>query len=136
MFAHNGHVMNAPTRGGIWSLYSKPPRTMGQDLRAELRDSLVIIGTVAAHSGGGLPEGQPLGNSVDETLSQLGLPFFALDLRGATRDSGASEWLGERRPLRANFDSELDINLRDAFDLVVYMDRVNPARKTGGLGVR
>jgi hypothetical protein len=44
--------------------------------------------------------------------------------------------LDERRPLRANFDSELDINLRDAFDLLVYIERVNPARKSGGLGVR
>ena len=136
VFAHNGHVMNAPTRGGVWSVYSKPSRTMGQNLRSELRESLVIIGTVAAHSGGGLPEGGPLDKSVDEALSRLGLPLFALDLRAAPRDSGAIEWLDERRPLRANFDSELDIDLRDAFDLVVYIDRVNPAWKTGGLRVR
>jgi erythromycin esterase len=135
VFAHNGHVMNAPTRGGVWSVYSKPPRTMGQNLRAALRNSLLIIGTVAARSGGGLPEAGPLGNSVDEALSGLGLPLFALDLRGATRHPGAMEWLDQRRPLRANFNSELDIDLRDAFDLLVYVDRVNPARKSGGLGV-
>ena len=136
VFAHNGHVMNAPTRGGVWSVYRKPPRTMGQNLRAALRDSLLIIGTVAAHSGGGLPEAGPPENSVDEALAGLGLPLFALDLRGATRHSGAIAWLDQRRPLRANFDSELDINLRDAFDLLVYIDRVNPARKSGGSGVR
>ena len=135
VFAHNGHVMNAPTRGGVWSVYSKPPRTMGQNLRAALGDSLLIVGTVAAHSGGGLPVGDPLGNSVDEALSRVGLPLFALDLRGAKGHSGAIEWLDERRPLRANFDSELDINLREAFDVLVYLDRANPARKSGGSSV-
>jgi erythromycin esterase len=130
VFAHNGHVMNSPTLGGMWSVYSKPSRTMGQNLRAALRGSLVIIGTVAADSGGGLPEGEPIENSVGGILSRLGLPLFALDLRGAARNSTASEWLGERRPLRANFDSELDIKPGDAFDLLIYIDRVGPARTT------
>ncbi len=136
VFAHNGHVMNAPTRGGVWSVYSKAPRTMGQDLRDALHVSLVIVGTVAAHSGGGLPERGLLGNSIDQALSGVGLPLFALDLRGAARDPRAIEWLDERRPLRANFESELDINLRDAFDVLVYIDRVNPARKSGELRVQ
>jgi erythromycin esterase len=129
VFAHNGHVMNAPTLGGIWSVYSQPPRTMGQNLRAALGGSLVIIGTIAAHSGGGLPEGGPLENGMDDSLARLGLPLFALDLRGARHNPGALGWLGERRPLRANFDSELDISPRDAFDLLVYIDRVHPARQ-------
>jgi erythromycin esterase len=132
VFAHNGHVMNAPPRGGVWSVYSKPPRTMGQNLRAALGDALLIVGTVCAHSDGTLPQGGPPRDSVDEALSEIGLPLFALDLRRATRDSGAIEWLDQRRPLRANFDSELDINPHDAFDWLVYIDRVHPARKNGG----
>lgn len=136
VFAHDAHVMNAPTRGGLWSVFSEPPQMMGQHLRAALGGSLVIIGTIAAHSGAGLPAGVSLENSADEALSKLALPLFVLDLRGATRNAGAVEWLGERRPIRANFSSELDVSLREAFDALVFMNRVTPARKTSDTSTR
>jgi erythromycin esterase len=129
VFAHNAHVMNAPTRGGIWSVFGEPPRMMGQHLRVALGESLIIIGTSAAHSGSGLPEGPALENSVDAALSKLGLPLFVLDLRAASREADALAWLDARRPIRANFNTELDINLRQAFDALVFIDRVTPARK-------
>ena len=103
VFAHNAHVMNAASRGGIWSVFSEAPRMMGQHLRSALGNSLVIIGTSAAKSGSGLPVGTPLENSVEAALAKIGLPLFVLDLRGAVHDPGALAWLGERRPLRANF---------------------------------
>jgi erythromycin esterase len=129
VFAHNAHVMNAASRGGIWSVFSEAPRMMGQHLRSALGNSLVIIGTSAGKSGDGLPVGLPLENSVEAALAKVGLPLFVLDLRGAVHDPGALAWLGERRPLRANFASELDVDLREAFDALVFMDQLTPARK-------
>ncbi len=129
VFAHNAHVMNAASRGGIWSVFSEAPRMMGQHLRSALGNSLVIIGTSAAKAGNGLPVGLPIENSVETALANVGLPLFVLDLRVAAQDPEALAWLGERRPLRANFDSELDVDLREAFDALVFMDRLTPAQK-------
>jgi erythromycin esterase len=129
VFAHNAHVMNAASRGGIWSVFSEAPRMMGQHLRSALGNSLVIIGTSAARSGDGLPAGPPSENNVEAALAKVGLPLFVLDLRGAVHDPGALAWLDERRPLRANFVSELDVDLREAFDALVFMDRLTPALK-------
>ena len=127
VFAHNAHVMNAESRGGIWSVFRQAPRMMGQHLRSALGNSLVIIGTSAATSGEGLPAGPPLEDNVEEALANVGLPFFVLDLRRAANDPGALAWLAERRPLRANFVSELDVDVGDAFDALVFMDRLTPA---------
>jgi erythromycin esterase len=55
--------------------------------------------------------------------------LFVLDLRAASREADALAWLDARRPIRANFNTELDINLRQAFDALVFIDRVTPARK-------
>jgi erythromycin esterase len=128
VFAHNAHVMNAASRGGIWSVFSEAPRMMGQHVRSALGNSLVIIGTCAAESGDGLPVGAPLENSVEASLSKLGLPLFVLDLRRAAHDPGALAWLDERRPLRANFTTQLDVDLREAFDALIFMDRLTPAQ--------
>ena len=136
VFAHNAHVMNAASRGGIWSVFSEAPHMMGQHLRSALGNSLVIIGTTAAKSGNGLPVGSPLDHSVEAALAKVGLPLFVLDLRGAVHDPGALAWLGERRALRANFDSELDVDFREAFDALVFMDRLTPARKNAGASAK
>jgi erythromycin esterase len=129
VFAHDAHVMNAPTRGGIWSVFSQPPRMMGQHLRTALGETLFVIGSSAARSGAGLPAGAPLANCAEDALSQVGLPLFLLDLRRATRDPGARAWLDQTRPLRANFSTELDINLHQAFDAVAFIDELTPALK-------
>ncbi len=129
VFAHNAHVMNAESRGGIWSVFREAPRMMGQHLRSTLGSSLVIIGTCAAESGDGLPIGAPLQNSVEAALAKVGSPPFVLNLRGAVHDPGALAWLDQRHPLRANFSSELDVDLREAFDALVFMQRLTPAQK-------
>jgi erythromycin esterase len=128
VFAHDAHVMNAPTRGGIWAVFSEPPRMMGQHLRAALGESLIIIGTSAARSDAGLPTGIPIPNCLEDALAELGSPFALLDLRGAARDPGAAAWLNRTRPLRANFTSELDINVHQAFDALVFIEELTPAR--------
>lgn len=127
VFAHDAHVMNARSRGGIWSVYKEPPIMMGAHLRARLGRRLVIVGVLAAHNGPGLPIGHPIPGSVEEALEGLDVPMFALDLRKARGHVGASEWLQERRPIRANFDTELDVVPARAFDVIVFIDQVRPA---------
>jgi hypothetical protein len=73
-------------------------------------------------------------NSVEEPLSKVGLPLFVLDLHGTDHDLGSLAWLGVRRPVRANFTSELDLDLRETFDALVFIDRLTPAQKNDPAG--
>lgn len=132
VFAHDAHVMNGRSRGGMWRVYKEPPVMMGARLRARLGSRLVIIGTLAAHNGRGLPTGTPIPGSVEAALGNLGLPLLALDLRRARDARGANAWLHERRPIRANFDTQLDIVPARAFDVIVFMDRITPAAEVAG----
>ena len=127
VYAHDAHVMNGRSRGGIWSAYKRAPLMMGARLRKRLDGRLVIIGMLAAHSGQGLPEGRPIAGSVEEILERLHMPRFFLDLRQARGHDGASSWLEERRPIRVNFDTETDVVPARAFDVLVFMDRIAPA---------
>ena len=136
VFAHDAHVMNASTRGGIWSVFSEAPRMMGQHLRAALGGNLIIIGTLGAHNGAGLPAGPPIGGSVDAALDTLGLPLFVLDLRAAADEPDALRWLDAQHPVRANFNTELDVGLREAFDALVFIDGLTAARKMGDVPAR
>ena len=82
VFAHDMHVKNAPTVGGVWSVLERPPTAMGQHLRAALGPQLVIIGAT---------DGSPLApnadsTSVDALLTRVGVPRFVVDLRAARDD--------------------------------------------------
>jgi erythromycin esterase len=127
VYAHDGHVMNGRSRGGIWSVYKHPPLMMGGRLRRQLGTRLVIIGTLAAHSGRGLPEGRPIAGTVGEILGRLHMPRFFLDLRQARGHDGAARWLEKRRPICVNFDTEMDVVPARAFDVLVFMDGTTPA---------
>ncbi|MGH8198812.1 MAG: erythromycin esterase family protein [Steroidobacteraceae bacterium] len=131
VFAHDGHVMNAHGRGGIWRVYKEPPLMMGAHLRTQLGRELRIIVTLAAHSEGGLPAGHPIPDSVEVSLESLRRSFFALDLHGARGNEGAMAWLDERRPIRQNFDTELDVVPARAFDVVVFTNTVTRAITNG-----
>ncbi len=133
VFAHDGHVMSARSRGGMWSVYKQPPVMMGRYLRMRLGRRLLIVGTLAAHNGPGLPSDRVLPDSVEAALERLEVPLFALDLRAAQGNAGASEWLDERRPIRANFDSQLDVVPARAFDVIVFMNEIGPAQPNSTL---
>lgn len=115
VFAHDAHVMNAPLRGGIWSVYSRAPRAMGDFLRETMGDSLLIIGTVAATGASG---------STEAVLGRVGVPPFLLDLRKAACSTSAAAWLAERRQIRTNYDTTLDVSLQSAFDAVVFLNEI------------
>lgn len=128
VFAHDAHVKNAPTEGGVWSAFSRPPRSMGQFLRAGLGDRLVIVGTASAGNGAGLPPPSPDSAGADAALARVGPPLFALDLRPARRDDAVAGWLAAKRSLRANFTTELSVPLGTAFDVIVFLGTLTPAR--------
>ena len=133
VFAHDAHVMSAQSRGGMWSAFKKPPVMMGAHLRAHLGAQLLIIGDLAAHNGPGLPAGHPIPGSVEAALERLDVPLFALDLRTARGNAGAAGWLDGLRPIRANFDTQLDVVPALAFDVIVFMNEIGPAKSNSAL---
>ena len=125
VFAHNAHIMNAPLRGGIWGVYSQAPPVMGQHLRAALGKELLIIGTSSSSSGRGLPPTPAQATTIDAALADIGLPHFILDLRDSPRASIL--WLQRIQSMRANFTTEIEVPLPEAFDAIVYFEGLSAA---------
>lgn len=120
LFAHNGHVMNARTRGGIWSVYSRPPAAMGLHLRRNLGRDLLILGISSHWStyGKAIKPG-----TIDATLASVGVPHFVIDFRSA-----AQPWLVRIQSISVNYDRKNVIRPRQAFDGLIYFDRITPSR--------
>lgn len=120
LFAHNGHVMNARTRGGIWTVYSRSPAAMGLHLRRNLGRDLLIIGASSAAGGGGKAI-RP--GTVDVLLASAGVPQFVIDFR-----SDAPAWLSRDQSISVNYDTENVIQPRRAFDGLAHFDKLTPSR--------
>lgn len=120
LFAHNGHIMNARTRGGIWSVYSRPPAAMGVHLRRTLGRDLLIVGASSAGGRGGRAI-KP--GAIDAVLASARVPHFVIDFRSA-----APAWLSRDQSISVNYDTENVIRPRQAFDGLVYFDRLTPSR--------
>ena len=118
------HVKNAPTVGGVWSVFERPPTVMGQYLRAAMGAQLLIIGT----SDGSPPDGSSDATSVDAALARVGVPQFIVDLRAADRDAATSAWLETPRKLRANGGTFMTLAPGRAFDVLWYAGPLTPAR--------
>ena len=127
VFAHNTHVQDAPLEGGVWSSFERRPEPMGMRLLATLGENLRIIGTVGATSAAGLPSMNLDADSIDGVLGRVALPLFLIDWRQGRRDPLVSTWLRERRRLRSGSTFEI-VSPGQAFDGVVFMDRLTPAR--------
>jgi erythromycin esterase len=127
IFAHNTHVQSAPTEGGIWGNLERPPETMGQHLRAAFGKDLFILGTAAGGDASGAPAAATEPETVEALLEGLNLPLFVLDLRSAP-GGWATEWLAERRKLRAGFTFEI-VSPGQAFDALLFMRALTPARR-------
>ena len=128
VYAHNGHIKNAGTEGGFWSYVERPGTVMGQHLRSALGDDMVIIGISSARNGDGLPTATLEADSLDAALARVGAPLFLLDLRAARSDRAVAAWLAERRPLRTNFSAFLTMAPGAAFDAIVFIETLTPAR--------
>jgi erythromycin esterase len=128
VFAHNAHVMNAHLEGGIWNAFERAPNAMGLYLRSRLGNDLVIIGTSSTASPPGLAAWVPDAGNIDAALARVGLPRFVLDLRASRADRAVTAWLAQRRTLRANFTTTLTLSPGKAFDALVFMESLTPAR--------
>jgi erythromycin esterase len=131
VYAHNGHIANAPPRGGIWSIYTHPPATMGQHLRAALGDRMVILPIISAQIGSGLPESTGPAGTLDAALAATGIGHFLLDLRTGETIASA-EWLNRDQTVRASFTTESVVSPKRAFDGVIFIARLTPAESAGG----
>jgi len=126
VFAHNAHVMAAPLRGGIWSVYPRAPLTMGHFLRNRLGAQLLIVGQSAALNGKGLPS--VAGSTVlDTALDRVGQKHFLLDLRAARDTPAVAAWLRQPQSMRANLTTEIVIPPSEAFDALVFTRLLTPA---------
>jgi erythromycin esterase len=124
--AHNAHVKNGPTEGGVWSAFRQPPNATGQYLRSALGKELVIIGMSAANSPSSSPKLPPDLDSFDSALSEVGIPRFFLDLQTTGTATAVTSWLAEKHALTANLDSYLTLSPGVAFDLIVFVDKLTP----------
>lgn len=116
VFAHNAHMKNAPTTGGVWDAFALPPNSAGQYLRSILGTDLFIIGSSIA------PERTTLAaNSLDKALLQVNRPRYILDLRA--RFTEVAQWLSLTRPMQANKVSFLMLPVSTAFDALLFLDK-------------
>jgi erythromycin esterase len=126
VFAHDLHVMNSKEDGGIWAVIREKPSMMGTFLRSMFGSDLVIIGTIGASTGAGLPPPEPLPDSVDTVLAKVGMPRFILDLRPARDNAQVLAWLSETRPLRVNLTMHVSITPATAFDALLFVKELTP----------
>lgn len=124
VFAHNGHAMNAATRGGIWSVYRRAPMAMGQHLRARLGRKLVIVSMASGHNGHGLPPVADDKGSLNAVLAGVAPGNYFLDLRKSTNG-----WLRSPQTIRANHRTETEIVPRQSMDGVIFLEALTPAHK-------
>ncbi len=119
VFAHNAHVKNEVTIGGVWDAFAKPPNGMGQYLRSMLGNDLFIIGSSCAPS---LNTAQP--GSIDKALLQVGKPRFILDLKSAALNPFVASWLAMQRPMEANTVSYFLLQVSQAFDAILFINKM------------
>ena len=120
VFAHNGHVMNAHARGGIWAVYDRPPAAMGVHLRRSLGSDLLLLGISSPardHAAGGP-------GTIDDALSLVGRERFLLDIRSASGDS--ARWLSDEQSISVNFTTESLLEPKRAFDLLLFFLSLTP----------
>lgn len=123
VYTHNAHVKNAPTTGGVWDAFSRPPNAVGQYLRSALGNDYFIIGTSFAPSA---TTAQP--GSIDLALLNVGKPRFLVDLKVASANPHIKAWLDVKRTMEANQHSFLYLPIGTAFDALVFIDKSKPLK--------
>ena len=115
--AHNAHFQQVYDRETKSDL-----STMGQYLMSLLPnvETVVVAGTNYFSLK---PEDHALQDSNQAALDELGIPSFLLDLRSATVDCEALEWLSQERSERANINYHR-LSMRDAYDAVLFVRNI------------
>jgi erythromycin esterase len=127
VFASRYHVSTAPVRtvmgGGVAN------QVMGTYLRRRVGNRLVTIGNLIAKgaygcAGFSAPLDPTTPRSLEGLLSTLGTPSFVLDLRPAPPT--VRSWLDQEHQL-GDGSGAFQLEVGKAFDLLFYLDQVNPA---------
>lgn len=118
VFAHNAHVKNAPTTGGVWDAFAQPPTSAGQYLKSILGSNYFVIGSSIAPELTTLPV-----NSLDKALLQVNRPRYILDLRAASRFPEVAQWLLLTRPMQANKVSFFMLPVGTSYDALLFLDK-------------
>jgi erythromycin esterase len=126
LFAHNAHIMNATSIGGIWRIYRQAPVAMGQHLRSALGKDLFIIASSSAQNEPGFPKMKLAAGGIDEVLARIGLPRYLVDLHQA---GGVlvENWLDAPHPLSVGFVTEFIISPHRAYDAFVHFAELTHA---------
>jgi erythromycin esterase len=128
VFAHNGHVMKSKMKGGLYENVVQPPNALGMYLKSYFGNELFVIGTSSAHNGEGLPTANYKSGSLDHVLSQTEYKQYLLNLKTASTEPAILRWFSGARISRMNFTSYLNIVPMQAFDMILFIDKLT---KTG-----
>jgi len=145
LWAHNGHVNAVPAVGKY--------EPMGAALRKMFGERMVVFG-FSFNQGGfqAIGRAKPVlhdfsvppapAGSLDATLASAGIPLFALNLRQAPTAGPVADWLAQPHQTRGigaiypeddPFAYMFPQKSREAFDAILFLDKVTPARKNPAL---
>jgi len=128
IFAHNAHVVNAPLRGGLWSVYRQPAVVLGQHLRKTFGHSLRIIATSSSVNDVELGLPNTKAGTIDGALHATGRGAFILNMRSPVRDTVVQNWLNTSQSLRANLNTETTFIPSLAIDAIVHFPSLSKSR--------
>ena len=118
IYAHDAHVKNAVTKGGVWDVFQQAPKATGQYLRHALGDKIVIFGISFAPT---FDIKQP--SSLENVLIQTGKSNFLINFRAADLDPKVVEWLATQRPMQMNNVTYMNLTIGSAFDGIIYLEK-------------
>jgi erythromycin esterase len=132
-FAHDAHQQRHA--GDVEASRPAAPLVLGLErtgmfLRAEFANDIVTIGTYYGRfdgrAGGGVGRA-PAAGDLDALLGALGLAAYVADLRNLPKTGPLRPWFDAPHATRDGMGISL-VNPVRAFDAIVYIDRITPAR--------
>jgi hypothetical protein len=126
--------MNWKEDGRRWALARGRPSMMGSYLHRVYGKDLYIIAMSSATTFGGLPSKPIEEDSIDRTLTDLGLPLMLLDVRIGRQNNEVLTWLSTRRSLNANVSAQGLITPSTAVDAFSFVNTLTPAILSSGIG--
>jgi len=118
VYAHDAHVKNAVTKGGVWDAFQQAPKATGQYLRAALGDQIVILGISFTPT---FDIKQP--SSLENSLLKTGKSNFFLNFRTVGLDQKVVEWLATPRPMQMNNVTYMNLAIGSAFDGIIFLNK-------------
>jgi erythromycin esterase len=132
-FAHNIHVqtqpLDAPLGQGLISMLDGGQYS-GTYLHSMLADDLVVIGVLFGETEGFPAETGPLPrDGLEAFLQGPGTGPYMFDLRRLPAGSALEDWFQRGHIVRDASLGEYVVEPLQAYDVILYIDRVTPARR-------